>query len=80
MRNSEWIPVWEVLPSNLQGVDITLETPDRIRFCNIAIYRTPNHWEILLDRHHFQDCKIVAWRMRPDPFTGNEPQKNESGE
>ena len=67
--NMQWIPVEQDLPRDLINcVDVTIETPCKTRLCNIAMFYHPKRWELLIDKHNYQDCKIIAWKSRTEPY------------
>lgn len=66
--NTPWIAIDFSMPEHLMGVDVTIETPDGARLTNVAVFHFPGRWELLIDKHHFQDCKVIAWKPRPLPY------------
>ncbi len=69
----DWIPVRKKKPHDLHHYDVTLEDTDGSRLWNVAIYRPmENTWELLIDKHNYQGCKVVAWRERTAVYEGRE--------
>lgn len=67
----DWVLFRFRKPSNLQAVDVTLEDSDGGRLLNMGIYRElENTWELLIDKHNYQGCKVIAWRDRPAVYEG----------
>lgn len=72
MNKSWWIPVKTLVPDiDMDSFDVTIETPDGTRLTNIAIYRKKtDEWELMIDKHHFRDCKVIAWQPRVPIYKG----------
>lgn len=66
----DWIPISEQLPNNdLEAFDVTIEYPDGGRSVNVAIFRISNKsWELMIDKHHFKDSIVIAWKKRQEPY------------
>lgn len=67
--------MWELFrkkkPHKWGAFDVTLDDGGGARLINVGIYRPlEDSWELLIDKHNYQDCKVVAWRDRPEPFEG----------
>lgn len=73
INNSEWTKVTDRYPKyDMEAYDVTIECPQGDRTINVAIYRHLNKsWELMVDRHHFQDCKVIAWKERSKPYEGS---------
>lgn len=67
---NEWNPLTKHLPQvDMEAFDVTIEHPDGIRSLNVAIFRTSNQtWELMIDKYHFNDCKVIAWKERTDYY------------
>lgn len=66
-----WISKDKAVPAKLDAYDVTLIDINGARLVNVAIFRPLNStWELLLDKHNYQDCKVVAWKERPEPYDG----------
>ncbi len=71
MEEREWSSCRKKLPHEFNIFEITLQEPLGARFINMAVFRTPDSsWEILIDPHNYQDCKVVAWRRCASPYEG----------
>ncbi len=67
----DWIISKFRKPNNFQAVDVTLLDTSGGRLLNIAIYRElEDTWELLIDKHNYQGCKVIAWKERPAVFEG----------
>lgn len=67
----EWIRRSKRLPDKLDAYDVTLQDLDDARLINVAIFRPENStWELITDKHNYQDCKVVAWKPRSEPYQG----------
>lgn len=67
----DWILKSKRLPDRLDAYDVTLVDPDGARLVNVAIFRSENStWELLTDKHNYQDCKVIAWKQRSEPYQG----------
>lgn len=67
----DWIPVRKRLPDRLDAYEVTVEDVYGGRMVNTAIFRSENStWELMTDKHNYQDCKIVAWKLRSEPWQG----------
>lgn len=68
----EWIAKSKRLPDRLDAYDVTLIEPSGdARLLNVALFRSENStWELLLDKHNYQDCKVIAWKERSEPYQG----------
>lgn len=67
----DWIISKFRKPNNFQAVDVTLQDNDGARLLNIAIYRElQDTWELLIDKHNYEGCKVIAWKERPTVFEG----------
>lgn len=67
----DWIPKSKRLPDKLDAYDVTLVDMDGARLVNVAIFRPENStWELMNDKHNYQDCRVIAWKPRSDPYQG----------
>ncbi len=67
----DWILFRFRKPANLHHYDVTLQDLDGGRLLNVGIYRAlEGTWELLIDKHNYQDCKVIAWRERPAVYEG----------
>ncbi len=58
-------------PEKVNVYDVTLQDLDGARLSNLGIYRPlENTWEILIDKQNYVDCKVVAWKERPEVYAG----------
>lgn len=73
IHNFNWIKSTERLPKyDMEAYDVTIECPEGVRIINVAIYKhLNNEWELMIDKHHFKDCKVVAWKQRSKPYEGS---------
>jgi hypothetical protein len=69
----EWVSVRKKKPHNLNHFDVTLEEEGGGRLLNVGIYRPlENTWELLIDKHNYQGCKVIAWRERASIYEGRD--------
>ena len=69
MEDREWNVCRKLLPHTFDIYEVTLQEPLGARFLNMAVFETPNStWEICVDPHNYQDCKVVAWRRCAELF------------
>jgi hypothetical protein len=70
-KMTEWILNTKRLPEKLDAYDVTLIDPYGGRLMNVALFRPENStWELMTDKHNYQDCKVIAWKHRGDPYHG----------
>ena len=68
---SDWISVRKELPKDLAAFDVTIND-GYARLLNLALWwPQKNEWELLVDKHNYSDCKVVAWRERPKAYDGD---------
>lgn len=66
----EWQQFRLKKPHKWGAYDITLDDKGA-RLINVGIYRPlEDNWELLIDKHNYQDCKVVAWKERTEPYEG----------
>lgn len=65
-----WISVKEVLPMPTfeKAYDVTIQTPDGTRLLNVAMLPKLGEWQLLIDKHNYQDCIVIAWKLRTPPY------------
>ena len=67
----EWIIAKFRKPAAMQVVDVTVEDPYGSRLSNVGMYRQlEDTWELMIDKHNYQDCKVVAWMERRPVYEG----------
>lgn len=67
----DWVSTRKRLPANLDAYDVTLKDSYGSRLVNVALYRPLNStWELLTEKHNYEDCKVVAWKKRCEPYLG----------
>lgn len=68
---SDWIPTKKSVPERMEAYDVTVKEPFGGRLINVAIFRPNNStWELLIDKHNYADCKVIAWKPRSEPYQG----------
>lgn len=63
-----WIPVSERLPGDNIKVIVTFENKDRGRFTGEA-WLQEGRW---IYKRRFDESKVVAWQLPPEPWKGEE--------
>lgn len=63
-----WYPMYLKEPPHSGVYDVTIETPDGTRLINVGYLNPQRKWELLIDRHNYQDCFVIAWTERPNPW------------
>lgn len=63
----KWTRVEDELPycQSVTEFDVTIEEPLGSRMLRLALFwPTDKRWELVYDKHNYQDCKIIAWAPR----------------
>lgn len=61
-----WYPMYLKEPEKSGVYDVTIETPDGTRLANVGYLTPERKWELLIDRHNYKDCYVLAWTHRPN--------------
>ncbi len=68
---SDWNLLKNKRPHAIHHYDVTLQDIDGGRLLNVAIYRPlENTWELLIDKHNYEGCKVIAWKERTSIYEG----------
>lgn len=68
---TDWITVSKRIPDTLDQYDVTIQDLYGGRMVNAALFRPEKStWELMTDKHNYQDCKVIAWKKRSEPYTG----------
>lgn len=63
-----WTPIYLKWPYSEGAYDVTIETPDGMRLLNVGYFDGDKTWTLLIDKHNYQDCHVIAWGLRPEPW------------
>ena len=70
-----WIPVTESTPhfspNKWRKVFVTLEDQNGERFTTTAKYDEDHHYWYDFTTSRYNDFKVVAWMVKPEPFKGD---------
>lgn len=66
-----WTPNNKRLPERLDAYDVTLLDALGSRTVNVALFRPSKvTWELMIDKHNYADCRVIAWKERGEPYKG----------
>lgn len=66
-----WFLASKTLPDSYVAVDVTLKAMDGTRFLNVGYLDPAKNWHLLIEKHHYLDCHVIAWKRRTDIYEGD---------
>lgn len=69
---NSWKSIFDKLPTkDLEAYDVIIGYPCGGSSVNCAIFRmSDKSWEIMIDKHHFKDAEVRAWKERSKLWIG----------
>jgi hypothetical protein len=66
-----WVTIRQRAPTHFDAYDVTLQDWDGGRLINVALFRPEEaRWELMIDKHNYEGCKVIAWKERSEPYIG----------